>query len=200
MIRRKNSPAQAPADDVPAAEGGSTTSPGKKGRPTPKRRQAEALNKRPLVVNDRKEAKRIARQKRQEAYLKQREAMRSGNERYLPLRDKGKPRRWVRDYVDARWSIAEFFMPVALLMIVAMMIVAAFPQIANYMILGTYGVLVLSLADSLFMVWRVKRKLRQRFSEDEIPRWTGLYAFFRSFYLRRMRQPDPQVKRGEFPA
>ena len=36
---------------------------------------------------------------------KQREALANGDERYLPARDKGPVRRFVRDYVDSRfWS------------------------------------------------------------------------------------------------
>lgn len=41
---------------------------------------------------------------------RQREAMASGDERYLPVRDKGPVRRFARDYVDSRWCVAEFFL------------------------------------------------------------------------------------------
>jgi hypothetical protein len=171
-----------------------------KGRPTPRRKEAQAKNRRPLVPNDRKEARRIARERRNEAWSRQQQAMKTGDERYLPLRDKGPVRRYVRDYVDARWSVAEFFLPMALVMIVAMMFAGAYPEIAGFLVIGMYGVLLLAMADSLLMVWRLKRKLVAKFGEERVPGWTGLYAFGRSFYFRRMRQPRPQVGRGEYPS
>jgi len=192
VIGRKSTPVEPEPQPVETANG--------KGRPTPSRKEAEARNKRPLVPDDRKEAKRIAREKRNEAYLKQRQAMTTGDERYLPLRDKGPVRRYARDYVDARWSIAEFFMPLALLMIVAMMFAGQFPQLANALVLAMYGVLLVAIVDSLIMVQLLKRRLRNKFGADQIPAWTGFYAFGRSFYFRRMRQPKPQVARGEYPA
>ncbi|MCK6209349.1 DUF3043 domain-containing protein [Georgenia sp. EYE_87] len=192
MIGRKRTPVEPEPQPVETVNG--------KGRRTPTRKEAESRNKRPLVPDDRKEAKRIAREKRNEAYLKQRQAMATGDERYLPLRDKGPVRRYARDYVDARWSIAEFFMPLALVMIVAMMFAGQFPELANALVLAMYGVLLVAIVDSLIMVQLLKRRLRKKFGADQIPAWTGFYAFGRSFYFRRMRQPKPQVGRGEYPA
>lgn len=193
MIGRKRTPVEQPepaADEQPAG----------KGRPTPKRREAEMRNRRPLVPDDRKEAKRRQREQRNEMWRKQREAMITGEERYLPIRDKGRVRRYARDYVDARFSVAEIFMPVALLMIIAMLFVGTFPELANIVVLGTYALLLLSILDGVVMVQLLKRRLRRTFDESEIPKWTGLYAFTRAFYFRRMRQPRPQVKRGQYPA
>ncbi|GAA4433032.1 DUF3043 domain-containing protein [Georgenia halophila] len=173
---------------------------GRKGRPTPKRREQEAKNRRPLVQDDRKEAKRIQRERRNEAWQRQRRAMATGEERYLPVRDKGRARRYARDYVDARWCIAELFMPVAMLMIIAMLFVGLYPQMANVIVFGTYALLLVAIIDTLILVTMLQRRLKKKFGEDEIPRFTGLYAFTRAFYLRRMRQPKPQVKRGQFPS
>ena len=44
-----------------------------------------------------------------------REGMKNGEERYLMARDKGPVRRFVRDFIDARVSIAEFLLPLLLL-------------------------------------------------------------------------------------
>ena len=44
--------------------------------------------------------------------------MRTGDERYLPARDKGPVKRFIRDYVDARLSIAEFLLPLLIVIMV----------------------------------------------------------------------------------
>ena len=44
--------------------------------------------------------------------------MKSGDERYLPERDQGPVKRFVRDYVDARLSIAEFLLPLLVVIMV----------------------------------------------------------------------------------
>ncbi|WP_127127486.1 DUF3043 domain-containing protein [Georgenia sp. SYP-B2076] len=192
MIGRRNT---TPAEPEPTEDllGG-------KGRPTPKRKEAEARNRRPLVPDDRKEARRIQREKRNEAYTRQRQAMATGDDRYLPLRDKGPVRRYARDYVDARWCIAEFFMPLALLMIVVMFALTRFPDLAQTLVLGLYAVLLVAIVDSLVMAVVLKRRLAKKFGAAGIPAWTGFYAFGRAFYWRGLRQPKPQVKRGEYPA
>ena len=53
---------------------------------------------------------------------RQREAMASGDERYLPARDKGPVRRFARDYVDSRFRVAEFFLPLAVVILVLSMV------------------------------------------------------------------------------
>lgn len=193
MIGRRRNPAPAEPEAPQEAPLG-------KGRPTPTRKEAEARNRRPIVVDDRKEAKRIARQKRNEAYDRQRMAMQTGDERYLPLRDKGPVRRYARDYVDARWSIAEFFMPLALVIIVVMMFVSRNLVLANTLMIAMYALLLVAIVESAIAAQILRRKLVKKFGEEAIPRWTAFYAFGRSFYWRRLRQPKPQVKRGEFPS
>ena len=47
-----------------------------------------------------------------------REGMRTGDERYLPARDKGPVRRYVRDFVDARLCMAELLLPLLVLMMI----------------------------------------------------------------------------------
>ncbi|MHB1064409.1 MAG: DUF3043 domain-containing protein [Georgenia sp.] len=193
MIGRRRT--STPAEPVVAQE-----APAGKGHPTPKRKEAEARNRRPIVVDDRKEAKRIARQKRNEAYERQRMAMQTGDERYLPLRDKGPVRRYARNYVDARWSLAEFFMPLALVIIVVLMFVSANVALANTLMIGMYALLLVAIVESAIASQMLRRKLVKKFGAEAIPRWTAFYAFGRNFYWRRLRQPKPQVKRGEFPA
>ena len=91
--------------------------PGAKNRPTPKRRDQEAANRRPLIVADRKAARGQDKVARREAMARQRQGMMAGDERYLPARDKGPRRRFIRDAVDVRWNVGEFMLPVMVLVL-----------------------------------------------------------------------------------
>ncbi len=83
----------------------STAPNGKKGRPTPTRKAAEAARIRPLVPKDRKEAKRAARAARNARFEAEQRAMVTGEEKYLPARDKGRARRFVRHTKNASMAV-----------------------------------------------------------------------------------------------
>jgi len=186
---KKETPAPAPAPEAQPPAG--------KGRPTPKRKEAEARNQRPLVPTDRKVARQEMRKRRNELYAKQQEAMRTGDERYLPVRDKGPVRRYVRNYVDARFSPSEYFLPLAMVSIVLLFFATRFPDVALIGMAVMYIAFAISLAFAIGYSIVVKRRLRARFDEAEIPRFTGIYAFSRLFQPRFLRAPKPQVARGE---
>jgi len=186
---KKQTPPPAPAPEEQPAVG--------KGRPTPRRKEAQARNQRPLVPTDRKLAKQEARRRRNELYAKQQEAMRTGDERYLPVRDKGPVRRWVRDYVDAHFSPSEYFLPLAMASIVLLFFASRFPDVAIIGMAVMYIAFGIALAFAIGYSVIIKRKLKARFGEDQIPRFTGIYAFSRLFQPRFLRAPKPQVRRGE---
>ena len=198
------------ADDshAPAEEPAAPTASGKKGRPTPKRKQAQARNNRPLVPADRKEAKRRANQARNARFRAEQEALITGDEQHLPARDKGRVRRFVRDWVDARWSFGEFIMPIILLSLVLVMVLSAFAdrmslQVASGLLIGStilmYGSFAVVILESTIVWRRIRKHLAERYPGDEIPRATWYYCFSRMLFLRRWRSPRPQVARGEFP-
>src|SRR4051794_22616298 len=85
--------------------------PGGKGRPTPKRREAEKRNRQPITApRTRKEAYQQTRERQGRDRQKAREGMARGEERYLLPRDKGPARRLARDYVDSRRTFGQYFM------------------------------------------------------------------------------------------
>ncbi|MEE6274436.1 DUF3043 domain-containing protein [Georgenia wangjunii] len=170
---------------------------GGKGRPTPKRNVAQAKNQRPLVPSDRKAARKAQREQRNIAYARQQEAMRTGDEKYLPTRDKGPARRWVRNYIDSRWSPSEYFLPLAMGSIVLLLFASLIPEVAVVGMLAMYVAFAIAIIFALSFTFSAMRKLKQRFTPDEIPRMTGLYAFTRVFQPRFLRAPKPQVKRGQ---
>ncbi|MGW1075328.1 DUF3043 domain-containing protein [Streptomyces sp. NPDC002537] len=168
-----------------------------KGRPTPKRSEA-ASQRRSLASTpaNRKDATKRAREARRVDLAKQREALASGDERYLPARDKGPIRRFARDFVDARYSVAEFFLPLAVIILVMSMVNRGSFQV--YVLLAWMIVIALIVINSVITGITLKRALKQRFP-DENRRGAVAYGLMRTLQIRRLRLPKPQVKRGEKP-
>ncbi|MBG0855943.1 DUF3043 domain-containing protein [Streptomyces spinoverrucosus] len=168
-----------------------------KGRPTPKR--SEAQSQRRSVANTsmtRKEAAKRQREERRAAMERQRQALAGGDERYLPARDKGPVRRFARDFVDSRFNIAEYFLPMAVVILVLSMV--RVPALQSVALLLWLVVIVLIVLDSIVTGYRLKKRLAERFP-DENKRGAVAYALMRSLQMRRLRLPKPQVKRGERP-
>ncbi|MER7915058.1 MULTISPECIES: DUF3043 domain-containing protein [unclassified Streptomyces] len=168
-----------------------------KGRPTPKR--SEAQSQRRSVANTpttRKDASKRQREERREALQKQRAALAGGDERYLPARDKGPVRRFARDWVDSRFNVAEFFLPLAIVILV--LSVVRVPSIQNIALLLWAVVIVLIVVDAAVSGLRLKKRLKERFPDGNT-RGAVAYALMRSLQMRRLRLPKPQVKRGERP-
>ena len=168
-----------------------------KGRPTPKR--SEAQSQRRSVANTsmtRKDAAKRQREERRAALERQRQALAGGDPRFLPARDKGPVRKFARDFVDSRFNAAEFFLPMAVVILV--LSVVRVPALQNIALLLWLIVIVLIVLDSIVSAFRIKKQLNQRFP-DENKRGTVAYALLRSLQMRRLRLPKPQVKRGERP-
>ena len=171
---------------------------GAKNRPTPKRREQEAARKRPLVVTDRKAAKRDDQLKRREASARMRQAMVTGDEAHLPVRDKGPERRYIRDYVDARWNIGEFMLPVMILVLALSFVRQSWALMIVF--IAVYGILLVAVIDAVLMWRRLKKRLEAKFGAERLPRGVAMYAVMRAFQMRRSRMPKPQVERGQYPA
>lgn len=168
-----------------------------KGRPTPKRAVAQSQRKAVVAsTGNRKEDAKRARERRREEMARQREALANGDERYLPARDKGPVRKFVRDYVDSRFSVAEMFLPLAVIILVLSMV--RVPSIQNIALMLWLGVIVLIILDSIGLVFRLRKALNERFA-NEPRRGAIAYGLMRTLQMRRLRLPKPQVKRGARP-
>jgi Protein of unknown function (DUF3043) len=168
---------------------------GGKGRPTPSRREAEAAARaRAKTPRTRKEVAAAQRSSRSESSQKMRAAMKSGDERYLPARDKGPVKRFVRDFIDSRFSFVELLIPLLLVtMILGYSGSARLAEIGNAVMLGT---LLLVVFDILLMRRRMRRELARRFPEEPV-KGTTYYAVMRSLQMKFMRLPKAQVKIGQ---
>ncbi|MEX0426395.1 DUF3043 domain-containing protein [Nocardioides sp. DS6] len=182
------------SQSTPVAETQVAAKPSGKGRPTPTRKEAEAARKARLKTpRTRKEQAAAARLARAESSQKMREAMKTGDDRYLPARDRGPVKRFVRDYVDSRFTIAEVVLPV---LIVAM--IFGYVGSTRLAVIGELVVLlmiVLVVINLVVLLVGMRRQIRARFSEKDV-RGTTYYAVMRAMQVRFLRMPKPQVKIG----
>ena len=187
MFKRTKSPA--------VEETVNLAKPGGKGRPTPTRKEAEAAAKaRARAPRDKREAGRKQREFRAEESRKIRQGMKSGDEKYFLPRDKGRVRRFIRDYVDRRFSIVEMVIP---LMIVGLLLGytgnSALVQASSLVLLAT----VLFVVTDMFVLrFRIRRELRTRFPDESL-KGTTYYALTRSMQMKFMRLPKARVKIGQ---
>ncbi len=167
-----------------------------KGHATPTRKEKEAARKQPLVSGDRREARRRARTQAQLQREKARVGMAAGDEKFLPMRDRGPQKRYVRDYVDARFNVGEVMIPLMLIVIILTFIPS--PDVQSIGIVSLWAFFIVAIGDAIVLGLVVSRKLKDKFGADRVEkvRW---YAAMRALQLRMMRLPKPQVKRGKFP-
>lgn len=190
MFRRSKSETTIPVvTDATAAKAGG------KGRPTPSRKEAQAAAKaRAKTPRTRKEQMAAQRAARGESSSQVRQAMKTGDERFLPARDKGPVRRFIRDFVDSRFSFIELMVP---LLIVTMILgysgSAYLAGVGNTILLGT---LLLVLVDLIMMRFRLRRELGRRFPGEPL-KGTTYYAVMRALQMKFMRLPKSQVKIGQ---
>ncbi|MBF6330232.1 DUF3043 domain-containing protein [Nocardia transvalensis] len=188
--------------DRPAATG--------KGRPTPKRRDAqgrrrgpvapapltakEARARRKAARGTREERKAASAQRRADA-AERRQRMLAGEDKFLPARDRGPVRAYVRDLVDARRNLVGLFMPLALVLIFTMFLT---PAVQAYVTLAMLVMMAFMAAEGFLLGRIVNRRVRERFPDSTDSSLSlGWYAFVRASQVRRMRAPKPRVNPGD---
>lgn len=173
--------------------------PAGKGRPTPTRKEAEAAAKdRARLGMDKKSAQKVLREGRSGSNKQMRDGMKAGDERYLPERDKGPVKRYVRNWVDARISFTEFLLPMLVVIMVLSYAGKGDPgstvtKISSY--LWTASLLLL-LVDVVYTRVRLNKALKAKFPDESLKGVT-FYAFIRVLQIRPLRIPKPQVKIGQ---
>jgi hypothetical protein len=185
VFTRKNSPAPE-ADEPTKADG--------KGRATPTRKEAEAAAKQRAknVIDPKARSK----EQRLSQGARVREAMRTGDDRYLPARDQGPVKRFVRDWVDTRVSFLEFIIPLA-----GIMLLLGFSKQQSTRQLSAYlelFIILMLLAEGSWIAFRLRRAVQEKFPNDTT-RGLTRYALMRSINMRFMRMPKTQVGWGGKP-
>lgn len=186
LFRRTKSEAEAEVVEV---------KPGGKGRPTPTRKEAEALARaKARAPRNRKEMAARARQVKSENSRTVREAMKTGDEKYLLPRDKGPVRRFVRDYIDSRFSIVELLIP--LLVVTMILGYSGNPSLVSASYLIMMATFLFVIVDMVVLRFRLRKELTRRFPNESVKGAT-YYAIIRSLQMKFMRMPKAKMKIGQ---
>jgi hypothetical protein len=190
-----------------------TTAP--KGKPTPKRSQAErrrgpvapapmttaeARRRRkevgaPKLSRDERKAERLT---RRADMSDRREKMMAGEDAYLLPRDKGPVRRFVRDVVDSRRNVLGLFMPAALGLLFVMLAAQSSLAVQRLLSPAMLVLVAIMVIDGFIVGRKVNRLVDEKFPGNTESGWKlGFYAASRASQVRRMRAPRPQVNRGD---
>jgi uncharacterized membrane protein YdbT with pleckstrin-like domain len=195
--RNKDTAAEAALDPDDASD--------TKGHATPKRKDAQARSVRPLIPDpkDRKKRVKEERAKLRERQNEEYDAMQKGDVAHMPRAERNPIRVYIRNYIDARWNLAEFFIPVAVVCLLgSLLISAAVPILSFVLALAMYVYLFIIVID-MFIMWRtLKKKLVDKYGDYQLVKNArGLsYAMSRALQLRRFRLPKPVSKKhGNYP-
>jgi hypothetical protein len=203
FLRRNSAATEAPAPETTPEVVESARTSGK-GRPTPKRREAQGRRTGPVPPPPRTQREafkrmrgnKVSKEERRAAAVERRQRMMAGEDKYLLPRDRGPVKAYIRDLVDSRRNLMGLFMPLAILVFVALLT----PSIAvqRYATLATTFMLIAMIIEGLVLGRIVTRRVRAKFPTEPIKGLSiGWYAFIRASQLRRLRVPKPRVKPGE---
>lgn len=169
--------------------------PGGKGRPTPSRKEAEAAARaRARAPRTKKETNDRQRQVRMEESRKIRAGIKAGDEKYLPARDQGPVRRFIRDFVDVRFSLIELIIP--LLIITMVLGYSGNPTLVAASTYIMFAAVLWIVTDVFVLRWRLRKELARRFPKEST-KGTTYYAVMRSLQMKFMRIPKSQVRIGQ---
>ena len=128
------------------------------------------------------------------------DAMQRGDINHMPKSERLPWRIYIRDYVDARFNLGEFFIPVAFIILIGSMVVTyKWPALALPLMLIMYVYLFAVIIDVAVMWHKLKKKLIEKFGEQSVAKGmrSGSYAWSRAIQIRRWRLPKPRYpKRG----
>ena len=173
-----------------------------KGRPTPKRSEAERNRRQPITGSGSgsrsrapaaprtPEEKARARGERARKY----EAMKQGESWALNPRDRGPARALARDYIDSKRRISEYYMYILVLLLAAVFLRNKTEQ--QYISPLVLVLVVIILVDAQV----IRRSLRKLIAErlpGESTRGLTMYAVMRALQIRRFRIPSPRVRPGD---
>lgn len=121
-------------------------------------------------------------------------ALRAGDERKYPVRDRGPARHVARNWVDGRRNVGDYFWPAVIAAIVMLVLpVRPVQSASSFLLVGFYVVL---MADTAWSLTGLNAVLKDAVPDKLQRKGTLPYAFGRSLQSRKRRLPAVQVERG----
>ena len=186
---------QSPTSSAVESDAGKAQQP--KGHATPSRKGAEQQRKKALKVpSDPKAAKKAMKQRKRDARAEARAGLMAGDEKHLPARDQGPAKAFTRDTIDSRRRLAEFFVFVAVGILIAGFIGGQAQGTISMIWFTVTGGVVLEIA---WVLTRLNRELKERWPEKSDRKGCLPYATMRQLQIRRLRIPPPRIKPGSDP-
>ena len=192
---------EAPAKSKPPAQTG-------KGRPTPKRSEAEANRYRSLTgttTSGRNRSSTAAPSRKltpeEKARVrtdrsKQMQAMRRGEEWALQPRDRGPMKKLARDYVDAHRRPSEFYMYALIVLVISLVAGKAHKALNTDLQFLLLAIIAVIIVDAILLRRSINKLAKERLP-GESTRGITFYAIMRALQLRRFRNPAPRIKPGD---
>jgi hypothetical protein len=180
---RRNSQAAEPEPPAPTIDHALT---GKKDRPTPTRKEAEAARRQRITTTlSKKEARAASSRQNRAARMKAISAREAAPEKVL-----------MRDYIDARFNIGEFLLPSVVLILAVTILGSYWQAVTLIATLAMYAFIFAVFVDG-YLMWRGFKKVLAARLPKASPKGLLMYGMTRSTQIRRFRSPAPRIKRGE---
>jgi hypothetical protein len=122
--------------------------------------------------------------------------MAAGDDRVLPVRDRGPVKAFIRDVVDSRRHLMGLFMPLAVLIFIT--VVVPIPGIQSLGSLLCLCILAAMAVEGTLLGRQILARVRAKFPNEEVKGFSvGWYAFTRATQIRKLRMPAPRIKAGQ---
>lgn len=180
---RRNNQAVTPEPATPTVDRSPT---GKKARPTPTRKEAEAARRQRMTTTLSKKEARAASSRQQRV-----QRMRS-----ISAREAAPEKVLMRDYIDSRFNLGELLLPAVVVILAVTILGSYFPRVTIIATMAMYLFILGVFVDGYLMWRRFKKVLASRLPKAS-PKGLLLYGMTRSTQIRRFRRPEPRIKRGE---
>jgi Protein of unknown function (DUF3043) len=159
---------------------------GKKDRPTPTRKEAEAARRQRITTTlSKKESRAVASRQARAARMRATSAREAAPEKAL-----------IRDYIDSRFNVGEYLLPSVVVILAVTIIGSYWPTVTLIATLAMYTFILGVFVDG-YLMWRGFKKLLAARLPNASPKGLLLYGMTRSTQIRRFRSPPPRIKRGE---